>query len=537
MRGRVDSSLDRGPAGRPPVLDGRFAVAAAFAFAAICFVLWLVGWRTRGWISAWPALQDDGYYYLVIARNAAGGHGFSMDQLSPTNGFQPLWMFLLVPLAWLIGSDPAVFLGTIQGLCVALFAAAGGLVCGLVRAQLGLVPALIAGILLLLPRYLNVALSGLESGPLLVILSALIVEMLHSRAIWENEPRLADARLGALVGLLMLARLDSVFIGASLAGGVAWRGLAHGAGDLATRFSRTVRKELALFWPAVALLAPYLAWNAIAFGHLMPISGALKTSFPEAGFMPGHLRPEFAALLALALGAVAWEGWRGNGRDPLVRTLAVLSAGLALHALYTVVYMHWAVFNWHFAALIPVGVLGAAVLAREVGRRLPRALVTAGVALLAVLQIAALGVSLSRLARTFTVAGREGGEWVDANLPPEAVLAMKDSGTFSYFAQRRVMNLDGVANSFEFANAVCQGRLEEFARARGVEYLVQHSVPRAVREGAYETFVQRYPCHLPGGRDSQLVLRKELEVFRGAPYTSDAGEEDQLLIWRLSPPD
>jgi hypothetical protein len=176
------------------------------------------------------------------------------------------------------------------------------------------------------------------------------------------------------------------------------------------------------------------------------------------------------------------------------------------------------------------------MLAREVERRLPRALVVSALVLLALLQVAALGVSLSRLSRTFTIAGRDAGGWVDANLPRDAVLAMKDSGIFSFFAQRRVMNLDGVANSFECASAVCEGRLEEFARARGVEYVAQHAVPPSVREGAYQTHVQRYPCHLRGGRDSELVLRRELEVFRGAPYTTDAGQEDRLVIWRLSPP-
>jgi hypothetical protein len=535
MQATVDSSRDRPSAARAPLLDGRFALAAGCALAGICAALWLLGWRTRGWISAWPPFQDDAYYYLVIARNAAAGHGFSMDQISATNGFQPLWMFLLVPLAWLIGSDPAVYLGTIQGLCVAFFAATGGLVCGLVRARLGLVPALVAGVLLLLPRYLNVAVSGLESAPLLLILVLLILEALRVGSLFEHEPRFADARVGVLVGLLMLARLDSVFIGASLAGYVAWRGLVHAQGNLAARISRTVRKELALFWPAFALLAPYLAWNAIAFGHLMPISGALKTTFPDAVFMPGHLRLEFAGLLVLALAAVGWEIARGNGRDPLVSALAVLAAGLAAHALYTVLYMHWAVFNWHFAAFIPVGVLGAAMLAREAERRLPRALVISALVLLALLQVAALGVSLSRLGRGFTLAGRDAGAWVDANLPPESVLAMKDSGIFSFFARRRVMNLDGVANSFEFADAVCRGRLEEFARARGVAYVAQHSVPPAVQSGEYETYVQVYPCHLSGGHDSQLVLRKELEVYRSAPYTTDVGGEDRLLIWRLSP--
>jgi hypothetical protein len=368
----------------------------------------------------------------------------------------------------------------------------------------------------------------------LLVLVVLIIEALGSGALSNTAARATDARTGALVGLLMLARLDSVFIGLTLAGFVAFRGLADGEGAFASRLSRTVRKELALFWPAVVFVIPYLAWNLLAFGHLMPISGTLKTSFPEAGFKLANLNIEHAGLYLLIVGAVGVELWRGNGRDPFVKLLAILSIGLVTHALFTVVYIRWGAFSWHFATSIPVGALCAAVLARHAAGRLPRGIVTAAVAAFALFEISALAISVSRIGDTFTVAGREAGVWVATNLPPDTVLGMKDSGIFSYFAQRRVMNLDGVANSFEFADAVCQDRLEDFVRGHGVEYVAQHSVPRRVRIGAYETIKLIYPCHLPGGRDSELELRREFEVFRGTPYKNNAGFPDQLFIWRLS---
>jgi hypothetical protein len=196
--------------------------------------------------------------------------------------------------------------------------------------------------------------------------------------------------------------------------------------------------------------------------------------------------------------------------------------------------MRWAVMSWHFVTFVPVGALGAALLVRAAIERLPRAAVVAGVFALSLVQIGALAVSLSNLGRTFTVAGKEAGEWVAANLPPDALLSMKDSGIFSYFAQRRVMNLDGLANSFEYARAVCDGRLEEFLSSHGVEYVAQHSVSAAVQSGDYQTFTQVYSCNLPQGTDSALVLRREHEVYRGTPYSNNAGGSDQMLIWRFA---
>ena len=47
-------------------------------------------------------LIDDGYYYLQIAYNLSQGRGFSFDGINLTNGFQPLWQLILVPIYWFI---------------------------------------------------------------------------------------------------------------------------------------------------------------------------------------------------------------------------------------------------------------------------------------------------------------------------------------------------------------------------------------------------------------------------------------------------
>jgi hypothetical protein len=326
-----------------------------------------------------------------------------------------------------------------------------------------------------------------------------------------------------------------VFVWFAFALALSAMGLARGAGGLGQRLARTAAKGLAVFWPALLLVLPYLAWNALAFGNPMPISGVVKTSFPVAGWSPEHLRVEYVGLLVLALAGTALEVRAGRRADELVRVLGALAAGLALHALYTVVYMRWAIFAWHFATFIPAGALGAALLARAVAARLSVSAVRVLLALVLAFQMLGQTLSISRLSRSFTVASREAGLWVAQELPPEAVLGMKDSGAFSYFAQRRVMNLDGVANGFEYQRALCAGELERFLRERGVEYVAQHSVPPHVRIGGYEVFTQVYPCHLPGGRDGRLELRRDLEVYRGRPYANEAGRLDQLFIWRLAP--
>jgi hypothetical protein len=510
-----------------------FALRVALALLATCCALWLAAWLTQGSASAWPRFEDDAYYYLEIARNVASGHGFTADTLSPTNGFQPLWLWSLVPVAWLTSGDTTLLHGATQVAVVLIFCLSGGLLCALLRARVGLLPALLGTGVLLFPRFSNVLLSGMEAGVSVLVLAALTHELLRGPALASAEPARGDLRAGALFGLLFLARLDSVFIAAACAGAVALSGLTRRDTPLPARIARMVRKGLSVFWPMVALAAPYLVWNVVRFGHLVPISGALKTSHSQLGFMPENVNGAYAVLLALALAAAALE-LRRPGDRALGRVLAALAAGLSLQLLHAVVFMRWAVFSWHFALFIPVGALAVGALARAVQERWPRAPLRAAVALAALALVAAQAVAISRLPLTFTGAGREAGRWVAKSLPPDAVLGMKDSGAFSFFSERRVMNLDGVVNSFEFQEALCRGELAEFLARHGVAYIVQHAVPTDVRAGSYESYVQPYPCHFTGP-GSELTLRRDDEVFRGSPYRSYFGDPEQLVIWRIRP--
>jgi len=506
------------------------ALRAALALLATCAALWLAGWLAQGSPSAWPRFEDDAYYYLAIARNAARGHGFTADGLSPTNGFQPLWMWLLVPVAWLTSGDTAWLLAAAQLLVVGLFAAAAGLLFALLRERFGLGPALAGTALLLLPPFLNVLVSGMESGLAVLLLVLLVRELLARGVLEARRATRDDLRTGILLGLLLLARLDAVFVAVALTGYLA------GAEWARAGLPAALRKGLGVFWPTVALVAPYLAWNWLAFGHLVPISGALKTSLAAPGWLPENLPRPYLALLALCLCApLALRRRPGDTRA--LALVCALDLGLSLQTLHAVVWMRWAVFAWHFALFIPIAALAAAVLARAALERLPRPVPGAlGAGLAALVAVAQLA-SIARLPLAFTGATGAAGVWVAQHLPEDAVLAMKDSGAFGYFAERRVMNLDGVVNSFAFEQSLCRGELGAFLRAHGVGYVVQHAIPPEVRSGAYDTFRQRYPCHLPGGRDGEILLRREREVFRGGAYHNYQGQEDQVVIWSVAPGD
>src|ERR1700722_2269702 len=82
----------------------RAAFAIAFLVlgaAAIFCVLFACQHDTRHML---VRVADDASYFLTTARNIAAGHGMTVDVIHPSNGFQPLWLLLLVPLFLVHGS-------------------------------------------------------------------------------------------------------------------------------------------------------------------------------------------------------------------------------------------------------------------------------------------------------------------------------------------------------------------------------------------------------------------------------------------------
>ena len=80
------------------VILGLFLLALVFHLSVI--------WQDFGVLAKNGFLYDDSFYAFKIASNIANGHGVTFDGINATNGFQPLYVFLLVPIFWLLRPDP-----------------------------------------------------------------------------------------------------------------------------------------------------------------------------------------------------------------------------------------------------------------------------------------------------------------------------------------------------------------------------------------------------------------------------------------------
>ena len=159
---------------------------------------------------------DDAYYYFIVARNVAGGHGFTFDQINRTNGFHPLWMFINIPIFLLANSDPILPLRVIVIIMAILTAGTGLMIFELLKRYINpWLSAFAALFWVLYPRIHQVTTEdGLEAG-----INAFSLVLLLLLASWYRD-RLKGQRLrtfdliwvGLAASMALFSRLDNIFI-------------------------------------------------------------------------------------------------------------------------------------------------------------------------------------------------------------------------------------------------------------------------------------------------------------------------------------
>jgi len=480
------------------------------------------------------AMVDDASYYLNIARNASAGFGFTFDRQNPTNGFQPLWQWLLVMLARLVPDTDGLVRATwvVESL---LLAGAAFLLWHKAREVAGSGPAAVAALLLLRIGW-SVAHSGMESA-LVMLAAAVVLSTLRPRSM------LAACGLGLALVLLTFSRLDSGFWVLAALCALA---LSRRTGEDRVSRWRAVIVAVAVWSVALAL---YLAYNRTRFGHWMPISGAIKSSFPRPGwYVPsfsiwGREANLFVQSSVLAIGflvarctrlADRWHSfWRVE--------MTAAAAGTLAQQTFAALFMKWAVFGWYFTlSYVFVAWIAAFLVERMVSVLTPGRRIVAWAAL-ALLLI--YGTSKDVLVTDrreperppWTVTSWQAAGWVSSHLPPNAILAMTDSGNLGFYSGRRVVDLDGIVNSWAYQEALRAGALREFLHREGVDYYAQHAFwnePR-IADGSYETYTFTAYSHLydrPGG---SLTLRRADEIYRSPPYW-DGSHRTALVIWRIA---
>lgn len=448
-------------------------------------------------------LPDDAYLSLELARSIARGLG-PWFSTGPTNGFQPLQVFCLVPAFWAFPHDPVVPVRAALLLSTAFDVATLWLLYRLVAATSvsRATPVVAAAAWILNPYVIRTSLNGLETAmATFFLVAALTVFRRMVQA--PGPPRTASAaQLGTLVGLAGLARIDGLLLGPALAAVLAVRHRRHARG-VARAIGITALAALAVY-------APWLAYSYAYTGDFYPSSGPAVRLLDLDNIWPGTpawsnwwgpmLRQALATIwkcnwpVLLALGAsgivVAVRRPRGVHAGRLARDAAhgeagmqgVLRAAACFAVLLVLAYALVQFGSWYFDRyLYPVAcvlILGlCAVFERAASARGARQL---GAQTAFVLVLLCTGFVLHADTRRLTARSAQKNrmgymqvaQWAARTFAPGTVVGSLQSGALAYFArQLEVVNLDGVVNK-PCLQAIQEKRLLQYIQTARVQWVL-----------------------------------------------------------------
>ena len=450
---------------------------------------------------------DDAFYYYQIAYHMAEGRFSTFDGgLTRTNGYHPPWLFLITPFYWVLDKTEALFV--FKALEIVLIA--GGVALIAVAARVARLPWFLLFAVLPALYAQTGMLFGLEAALVLFMLGLLLLAM----CLFAHDPARWRWPLAAVAFALPWARLECAAVAVAAATALCflgWSGRlsrapagaspARRAASLAAASLRLLRLHAAVpLAGAFAGVLVYFAYNGFVFGGIVPVSGVVKALLSqrewerEGGYGLAESVEAFArsepfddellTVLEVCIYAllVWWLARDSRSRkDALLLAFVASVFGLAAGHLakfaQSVLLMHpgTVVLWWYFvpaylmeALVVPLRCcIGIYLVRRFVAPRLPR---TADVlrlaAIVATAAVLAAKVDFAAPFRFVDAARDEvktkdwlvraymGVAVMDRLLPEGTLVGSWDGGALGYFSRLPVMNLDGMANSYGYKEAI-----------------------------------------------------------------------------------
>lgn len=455
--------------------------------AALVFVVALAVRLPRAWLSPRAMVigfvPDDSFYYLTIARNVAEGRGVTFDGTVSTNGFHPLWAACLSALATVFRDrallSAAVALGAICG--AAMVVSVSSILRRLEVSSLA--RAIAIAWLTFHALAIDLSTSAIEAPVHGLCFSLLVLAAIDPRA--AERP----LRLGALAGLLVLSRTDSVLLALPAVWPIARKRDARALGKLVLA--------------GALVISPWILLSIVSLGGLVQSSGI---AFPlllrrqaEARGIVGFGRTLGHSLSQLLEWSRWCAAWCAAKSIPFLFVLAALLARLRrrtpdarfLVALFFVAAastlllhgaLRWLVREWYVSPLLVMLTVGLALLCDDavagVARFTPKltkhrfSWVAAPIVLgTAMIDGGYFDEHLPRYpwqAEMFDAA-----RWVQTNVPRDQTIGAFNAGIEGFVSGHRVVDLDGVVD-MRAVDALRSRTLGDYLRARQVRVVVDY---------------------------------------------------------------
>jgi hypothetical protein len=488
------------PRSRPDPVDVALALVA-LAVAALGLRLY------------WGYAGDDTFIHLTYARNLAEGNGFSFNPGEPSYGSTaPLWTLIVAGASRALDGNvylAAKLLGGLSTLLsVVVFRSLALVVTRSYRVS-GLATITFA----VDPWLWKWGGSGMETS--FAVLLALLAVRLHVRRRTGGGLPVSAAIMG--VGTLVRPEMVALFL-------IAWV-------DRALIARRPVGEVMFALFVYLVPILPWVLYAFASFGDFLPTTVHAKSGHMAYGeivsrtvkILGSSYAPAIvAAVIGLAVAAtrdlkallaplrertVVW-GWA------IGLPLAYLATQSYVASRYLLLATPFVVLIGHFAIVAALSTRRTRVIAASIVLALT-------VASSAIVQ-ATVVYPRTRFTRGVDDRLIEVAEWVRANTPPSALVAVHEVGAIGFFADRRVLDTAGLVTP-EALPYVIEGRVPELIREMRPRYYVSSGDDRIDRQ-VMDPFSERMTLLFErpvqrGGSSERFAepLRVGVYAFEGSP--------------------
>lgn len=432
-------------------------------------------------------IADDAYFYLQVAHNIAQGKGSTFHQITSTNGYHPLWMACCV-IGALITPGNKIALLHLMAIIQFVFYGISLFFLYRITLKLGL-RFFSIGICLLTFLLLNVGGLRIFEAHLSIMLHLIALDFFLTLYNGKKNSSFLFS-YGLILGAVLLSRIDTIFFVVPL-----W---------LASAYLLIAKEQskIPLFQLMTVTVSPlllgigYLGVNYYAFGHFVPISGVLKSSFPEAHFswlsLGLHgligLIPTIAGLILILL-----TSYKRDKKAILLYSL--LLVGIVSHALYIATFS-WG-SQWYYVTAYAAAPLCFMQLFTDLHDFLRERLEILAKSLAIAVQICVLLLLSSSVLISYLKAhyhfsvvlvatgkqrfdekvvnsqARVVGGLLEKYIDPNSAIFVFDSpGILAYYSERKIVPVDGLMNNFAYNDEIVKEGIATYLAKRNIHFFL-----------------------------------------------------------------
>lgn len=476
-------------------------------------------------------IQDDSYLALTIARNIAKGLGpfYGTDY---TNGFQPLYVFLMTPIYAIFPND----LITPVHIALVVLAIFDTMTLYMLhklissKSQSPVTPFIIMIAWIFNTYIILMSLNGLETAvAMFSIVTCYYYYQTNRLQLYEGNGVKPFVILGVLLGLAMLARIDNAILALVI-------GIAIIIGSIRARKSKRaiVGNMLILIASALFVYSPWMIYSYHYTGSIFPISGQAVRLIALAEvnnnptltnwYFPQFLRaimhtaarnPTYIVMLICLIAALP-RYTRISFRE-LTTRLQQHNLYLSFCILLFGSYAFYIFGSWFFSRyLYPIMLLFILYLSEVIdcyiinlrNLRFKRLFVPAIIVFLIVVALARPSFRNYYFKKDTTHWGYMNlGVWAHDNFADGTIIGAPQTGALGYFANNlTIINLDGVVNRKAY---------EANRRRENIEYIRQCGIKYVIDWKAEWDLIK---VESRNYRPDDLILVKKIEGFQSWGY-------------------